>query len=167
MSARSIRWREFGESGLGDTFFPMKDWNTWSKVLFMKPHKNNRDRFNLAFFFIANGLQPDIVWKAVLGVDIVDGQILIGDYDRTAHHQVRTQIPQQVRDNKLFFGRKKVYDVVLKKDIYACFDFDSLLLGLLMAQRLLWPRRRSPLQLRSHRHRRSCWHSPTGTDLGR
>lgn len=42
-----------------DEFYHYKDWPSWARLSFFKPHKNRSERFHLWLFFWANGMRAE------------------------------------------------------------------------------------------------------------
>lgn len=104
-----------------DDFFSLREWTStsggltatlWTRGAILKGHKTNRERFNLAYWLLGNGLRPGLVEDWVFIQDVRDGHIIQGEYDTTARNQVRTLITRS-ENGTLFTGLKRVWDLKL------------------------------------------------------
>lgn len=105
-------WNYFGK---GDHFWQIRDWPKWLQALALKAHKLNRDRYQLFYFFVSNGLDPSMASRWVLLYDFVNGTEIFGDYDKHAMDQVMKQLPNQLEAGTLFTGKKLAIDMTKKR----------------------------------------------------
>lgn len=73
-------------SGVG----PIRNWPNRMKVIMLKSHKSQQDRFNLLYWFLCNGIRPKTAEKWTLVYDIVRGRIVEGNYDQAALNQIKS-----------------------------------------------------------------------------
>lgn len=68
-AARVLAWEELIEHlNARDVFYPFEQWPTRLKKTFMTPHRRYYERFELALFFLRNGMSPIDVPGFVLAV---------------------------------------------------------------------------------------------------
>lgn len=101
-----------------DLFWPIKDWPPWVIKIALLEHKNNRERFQLFFFFNSNGLSPELAASWILAFDYRQGMIIEGVYDKTAKHQVQIQLPTQAENGMLYKGQKAAIDMTTGHVVY-------------------------------------------------
>lgn len=94
-----------------DTFFQYKFWPEWVQVDILEFHKQNKARWNLMYYFLANGLEGDTARKWVMAYDCIDGTLMRGDYDYNACADFSGLI-RKYKEGKLFKGNKLMYDMI-------------------------------------------------------
>lgn len=103
-----------------DVFFPYGTWPGYLRDMILLPHKDNRQRFTLFFFLVANGLNPHVacLWALLIDVRPVAGEprLILGQYDEEAQRQMR-QMKRDVRNEKFFKGTKPMMDMTLGRVI--------------------------------------------------
>lgn len=95
-----------------DVFFRYGDWPKYIQDMVLKPHKNNRERYTLFFFFVGNGLDPYQAARWTLLIDVRQGTLVLGQYDESARQQME-QMRREVREEKFFKGTKQMMDMTL------------------------------------------------------
>lgn len=94
-------------------WYRLRDWPEYLQEMMLKKHKNNRERFRLYQFLVANGLHPDIARAWVQVEDVKQGYLLqYGAYDESAERQF-DQMKRQAADGSLF--KTKYYDMHKKR----------------------------------------------------
>lgn len=101
-----------------DVFFRFGDWPRYIRDIMLKPHKNNRERYTLFFFFVANGLEPATAAEWTLLIDYrrpAGGgapREIRGGYDLSAQQHM-IQMIRQVEQETFFRGNKAMMDMTL------------------------------------------------------
>lgn len=103
-------WNYFNKQ---DIFFPIRDWPWYQADNILSEHKDNRQRYNLFFFLVGNGLRVSIASEWTLCADVINGNLVTGVYDTTALLQVGRQMPEQVAKGQMFKGTKSMMDMTL------------------------------------------------------
>jgi len=98
----------------GEDFYPIRDWPAYLRASIMSSHRMNRQRFNLFFFLVANGLEPEVAGQWTLLYDVKDGVPLSMGYDYEAKRQVQQMIKQH-NDGSLYRERKHIYSMASGK----------------------------------------------------
>lgn len=111
MDRRSARLSMFFKKQ--DIFFPYRQWPGWAREYILLEHKSNRIRFNLFFFLVGNGLNPEIAAKWITYKDYIVQHPVVGVYNRNALTQLFIQLPKQVKEGTLFRKRKRMYDIAM------------------------------------------------------
>lgn len=121
-SEREARLWNYGNSEeFKDFFWPVRQWPMWAQQLFLKYHLRYQERYSLFFFLAANGLNPLMIPKVVLGNDVATfkgrPQFVATDYSDKSRRHVTYDMPKQLKEGRLFKGEKKVFDMVLGRAV--------------------------------------------------
>ena len=100
----SRRLRRHNFFATNEDFFPIHQWPPYLRSYAVAPHLNNYDRFRFFYFFVANGVAPELACEWVLATDFVDGRHVEGSYDAAALSQMHNLVGRAL-DRSLF-----VYD---------------------------------------------------------
>lgn len=97
-----------------DCFWPIHDWPNFVQDIAVKARKNNRERFTMFFFLVANGIEHHTAARWVLMSDIVNGAIVSDPIPKHHLHmdQLKTQAAKPPHTpGSLWQGNKKVMDM--------------------------------------------------------
>lgn len=97
-----------------DRFWPCIDWPKWAQTAFLTEHKSYRDRFNLMFFFLSNGLDPHISLEMVLSCDYINGVWIQGKYDAHTIKDTESLIAKHY-NGTLYTGNKSMMNMISGK----------------------------------------------------
>jgi len=88
--------------GTGDR--PVR-WPEYLVEMFLKEHKDHRERYRLFLFLTFNGMKPEEATSWVTMADYRDGQMVMGDYDKAAWSQFFDMM-KKAREKTLFTGQR-------------------------------------------------------------
>lgn len=117
LTPREVRILDYLHS-VQDVFPRVTEWPEWAIRSIVKPHRNNRERYNLFFFLTGNGLNPEIAADWTLLIDCRPDRfgyprpVKSLGYDASAQQQME-QMKQQIAQGTFFQGRKRMLDLVL------------------------------------------------------
>lgn len=95
-----------------DLFHPWESWSSNNRAKFLLERKSNEVRFDLAKFFLLNGLEPQHLFRFVLLSDVTRGGVPVFQDDDMGKYMrhIRQMIAQfRARDPRFFSG--KYYDL--------------------------------------------------------
>lgn len=93
-----------------DVFWPSSEWPAWVQELIVLPHKSDSQVFNLAVFFLVNGLDEATTFTWVLARDVRNGNFLEGSYSLKERQDVE-RIRFRWSSGTLPLEGKRVFDM--------------------------------------------------------
>lgn len=99
---------------LQDAFWHPCEWPGWVYKALLSDKKSFRDRFNLFYFFTANGMRPELAYIWVLTSDFLHNNPVFGKYTSSTYQDMNN-LMAKAENGTLFTGNKQMFDMVQGK----------------------------------------------------